>query len=64
MSDSRENGDTPQMGPLWENFPVSPPELDPDGIPYEIMRWRDAEVMTRELARQILARRQSYLKVA
>jgi len=56
----RTDGSRP-MSP-WENFPFlsSPSELDPDGIPYEVMRFPDAAKMTGELARQILASEQQF----
>lgn len=41
-------------------FPSSKRELDPDRISYEIMRFPDADVMTRELAKQILASDQQF----
>lgn len=37
------------------DFPFSSPDLDPDGISYEIMRWDDNSSMSQALAGEIKA---------
>ncbi len=46
--------------PLWEKFPVSAPEVDPDAISYEVMRYPEAAQMTDELIRKISASREQF----
>ena len=36
-------------------LPASPPEMDPDGIPYQIMRWDDGYRMAQALTHKVRA---------
>lgn len=50
----------PQYRQSWELVMPSIPELDPDKIPYEILRWNDIAGMNFELARSIQASGQQF----